>query len=1272
MGSTVPEVIARAKQLIAERKHQEAVRACRRVLLARPDEAQVRLLLAQALLALERHDEVRIEMLSQVRKTPDSAAAHRLLGEACMRLGRTEDAKQSLLAALRLDPSDDEARDLLEELGASPDELPPEMGTIDRWFAAEATTTEGELPPLEGEATTASVVLPDPSASVGATSPFDDRTDEHDPRVHTGPSVQLDPELAAESTSVSVPELPPRGPRAPAPSILRAPAPSIPRAPAPSIPRAPAPSVPRAPAPRPMPRPRPPVADLPSESTSELEPGDLELLPSDSTQQLDSLDLEPLPEEPTRAKPMIPGVPDFGDETTRGARLGARRKPFVPPSVSAPEVSEAPVAAPPGRSFTEDAPGATTEHRPRVDAFDFPSDAVDTGLPPLDGEATAARAAPIPEPIVPGRTAPLPAGAGPDDSVRPPPPGIAPLGAAPMATPIGPPPGVPTEPPPPPAPPAPLAPPPAPPPTAAEPASRAKAALAAVRARVEPARERLEQAIVAKTGSTVVPTRVWVALAGIPVLGLVLLIVLARAVFAGGDAEEALALARQAADDGLLSSTTAALAFEREEGLDDPDDQARQAWLQALGAMEHGADTEAGAESSLAALGDEAAGQPLARIARIYLALEQGAVDEAATFAQTVAPPSLAGEDAHARALVALLQGDTEAAVQHARQAQTARPSSARYAALLARVMAVLGESEPALQLTGGVAGAEGSPVVRLARVEAHAARGDWAPSLSEAEAVFGALAELASPRQEAVAHLGAARALAEQGEDAQAREHLAAAAENRPPMDEAYGLALAEIFLEIGSPQDARTFIDALPERVANAHRRAQVAAEVYLAQDDLEALESVLDSAADSPRTAFLRGRLAEAKDAIDDAKRFYEAAAVDEHSRPEAMVRLGAIALEEDRVDDAIDRLESAVEAVPGDGEAVALLARAHLEDGDADEAGEVIERGLQASPDDPSMLLARADVELADDRPEAAMRTLESLVERRPNDADLHSSLGEAARRMGDLERAGAAFGRALELRPGDRTALLGKALLAVEAQDVEAAEAAIEAAEAGGVTGRRIDLVKGRLMVLQGRGLEAERALGRLMGRRTRDAALLAAYGWAQAQAEDYRGAKRSFERALRVDDDAIEAHLGMALVETRLGDLRAASQAVGAAERIVRARDLGPRYQARVAVARGRVRFEYGSFGDAREHAEEAIEKDGDSAEAHFLMAMIADANGDDPERHLRRAAEGRMPPPEVFGQLVIHSRGGRERCEMGRRYLAAAPRGIDASDVRRAIRRCR
>ncbi len=138
MAAASQELSERAKLLISERKYQEAVRACRRALLSQPDQVEVRLLLGEALLALERYDEVRVEMMALARKLPNRVEVHRLLGEAYLRDGRPTQAVEALRRALAIDPHDAAARELLME---ADDETAPISSTIERWFADEAAPT---------------------------------------------------------------------------------------------------------------------------------------------------------------------------------------------------------------------------------------------------------------------------------------------------------------------------------------------------------------------------------------------------------------------------------------------------------------------------------------------------------------------------------------------------------------------------------------------------------------------------------------------------------------------------------------------------------------------------------------------------------------------------------------------------------------------------------------------------------------------------------------------------------------------------------------------------------------------------------------------------------------------------------------------------------------------------------------------------------------------------------------------------------------------------
>ncbi|HJL17221.1 MAG TPA: tetratricopeptide repeat protein, partial [Sandaracinaceae bacterium LLY-WYZ-13_1] len=194
MGAASQELTERAKLLISERKYQEAVRACRRALLSKPDQVEIRLLLGEALLALERYDEVRVEMMALARKVPDRADVYRVLGEAYLRDGRPNQATEALRKALELDPSDEVAQELI---GEAADENAPISTTIERWFADEAEpTVETESPTWEEEHTG-----PVPSAKPAT------------PAEPSEPSVQIDPSLASPSPPRAAPPKKPIAPR---------------------------------------------------------------------------------------------------------------------------------------------------------------------------------------------------------------------------------------------------------------------------------------------------------------------------------------------------------------------------------------------------------------------------------------------------------------------------------------------------------------------------------------------------------------------------------------------------------------------------------------------------------------------------------------------------------------------------------------------------------------------------------------------------------------------------------------------------------------------------------------------------------------------------------------------------------------------------------------------------------------------------------------------------------------------------------------------------
>lgn len=318
MSATSQEPTERAKLLISERRYKEAVRACRRALLSQPGQIDIRLLLGEALLALERYDEVRVEMLALARKAPENGAVQRVLGEAYLRDGRPKQATESLRKALALDPNDEVAQELLAE---ADDEEAPVSSTIERWFAneADATAVETESPGWVEEKT--------PVPAKPATQPG--------PEV-IGPSVELAPDVITE---------PDRKARSAAETRVRARARTLQGRPADyGLPAAGA--APTARPARPIPRAAPPprqAARPPVEArTDEL---DLEML---EAEELASEELGLLEEEST---------PAFGASFDDDELMGEPTRTHVPDSGSLPTPAVGPSAGPafPESAFSESA-----------------------------------------------------------------------------------------------------------------------------------------------------------------------------------------------------------------------------------------------------------------------------------------------------------------------------------------------------------------------------------------------------------------------------------------------------------------------------------------------------------------------------------------------------------------------------------------------------------------------------------------------------------------------------------------------------------------------------------------------------------------------------------------------------------------------------------------------------------------------------------------------------------------------------------------------------
>lgn len=248
--------------------------------------------------------------------------------------------------------------------------------------------------------------------------------------------------------------------------------------------------------------------------------------------------------------------------------------------------------------------------------------------------------------------------------------------------------------------------------------------------------------------------------------------------------------------------------------------------------------------------------------------------------------------------------------------------------------------------------------------------------------------------------------------------------------------------------------------------------------------------------------------------------------------------------------------------------------------------------------------------------------------------------------------------------------LEEAGLAIRDGNAEDAAEALARARTAAADPAAIARLDAELAVLRGDGALAVSRIEDT-ARAQREAPLYVALGRLLVQAERDREATRAFETALELDPNEVDAHLGMSGIQARaaqIGNARQSHrQAVEAAGD--RAHDdaiLG----ARIRAAEALIMLENGEVSSALREAEAALRLDARSAEAALLQARIARLRNQPADVHLRHAVSGRAPAPMAIA-LLAQAVEGEERCELASRYLERAPRGFDATAMRRIDRDC-
>jgi tetratricopeptide (TPR) repeat protein len=335
------------------------------------------------------------------------------------------------------------------------------------------------------------------------------------------------------------------------------------------------------------------------------------------------------------------------------------------------------------------------------------------------------------------------------------------------------------------------------------------------------------------------------------------------------------------------------------------------------------------------------------------------------------------------------------------------------------------------------------------------------------------------------------------------------------------------------------------------------------------------------------------------------------------------------------------------------------------GKLEEAETPLRRAAEVIPEEPEVWLDLGIVEQRTGRHAASLASLDRAAALAPRWELVHFNRGVALARLGRDAEAVAALRRALELRPVYPEAQRNLAVLLRERGDLDAALAALDAAEAAGTDGADPALRHDRALVYraQGRYAEAEEILRTLTAAspgdpvlRTDLAVTLARQGRLEAAAAELgralaagpahaeawynlgvvraRGAGReaavpgdaeaAYRRTLELAPDHPEAH-------NALGVLLAGRGETGAAlEHLRAAAEAAPEW-AEARFNLGVALDGAGRPAEALAAVERAVELDPDNARFHFALGSLYAARGEAARAldHLERARAGGQPVPE-------------------------------------------
>lgn len=706
-------------------------------------------------------------------------------------------------------------------------------------------------------------------------------------------------------------------------------------------------------------------------------------------------------------------------------------------------------------------------------------------------------------------------------------------------------------------------------------------------------------------------------------------------------------------------------AIEALDGETGPGDVALAARLHAMAELAGVGGHRAPAVALLAQHEPSSEGASDHRIAETYLALAAGDVEEATRTASLLVPgrgprPAEAG---HAVARALLASGRVTDARAAADAALAAMPDSPRHLALLVEVAARGGGAPPE-------SAGDATPL-RLARARAVLeSSGPSSAIRTDATAVHDA--PDATPAERGWAELALGIAAAIDGDTLGAAEHVHAAVEHAPPGDELFTIEVAETLLDVGRRLEAASTAEVLTSPVStDASRRALLTARQAVLHGDLEAAARAADAASTGPRRTLVLADIAGGRGETASARTQLESLRENAAFSSYAYFQLVQLLLAAGDRAGALTAIESAVAADPTHPRLAAAAAYALSGNERSADAFTALGRAEDAHPGEPLVLVARARVHARAAEWQQAYDALAAVASATEDDPQIDTERGQAARMLGRLDEARAAYSAALAIDPHQATALVALLAVQTDTHDLDGAMASLEQIDAAHLADPLIDHLRASVLVERAAGESGVPRLVEAVGRSPDDGELrlalaslyMQAERWSDAADAYYAALSRTADRRLALGMRALALARGRRAptVEAMLDQLRAT---------VSSSSPLRPADLARIADASAWVEWDGGAYGRVSIFARQALDAVPEDVEATLLLAYVEDNAHRDPSERLRTIADRSI---EARGWLAALATTPLDpaHCTDARAYLLAAPAGRFAEELGRRVGDC-